>query len=325
MAEKRYVRAVNEALCEEMERDPAVCLLGVDVGAPGGPFGATRGLRERFGPQRVRDTPISEAAVVGLAIGAATLGLRPVVEIMFMDFLALVMDQLVNQAAKMRYMTGGQAKLPLVVRTQTGYRDSAGPQHAQSLEAWLTHVPGLKVVMPSGPCEAKGLLKAAIRDDNPVIVVENRTLYALAEEVPDGDYVLPLERAAIKREGRDVTIASIGIMVREALAAAEALAERGISCEVIDLRSANPLDLQTVRTSLEKTNRLVIAHSATRCGGVGAELAAALGEEAFYMLDAPITRVGAAFAPIPFSPPLERAIVPDRTAIIAAVEQVLAP
>jgi pyruvate/2-oxoglutarate/acetoin dehydrogenase E1 component len=325
VAEQRYVRAITDALREEMLRDPAVCVLGEDVGAPGGAFSATRGLQEQFGPQRVRDTPISEAAIVGMAVGAATLGLRPVAEIMFMDFLTLAMDQLVNQAAKMRYMTGGQARLPLVIRTQTGYRDSAGPQHSQSLEAWLAHVPGLKVVMPSSPYEVKGLLKAAIRDDNPVVVIENRTLYGLAGPVPEEDYVLPLHQAAVKREGTDVTVVSLGAMIHEALAAAEMVAERGLSLEVIDLRSVNPLDLPTVITSVEKTSRLVVAHSATQVGGIGAEIAAAIGEKAFYALDAPIERVGGRFAPIPYAPVLEQAIVPNRETIVAAVERVLTP
>ncbi len=325
MPESRYVRAINDALREEMLRDASVCLLGEDIGLPGGAFSATRGLQEQFGKQRVRDTPISEAAIAGIAVGAATLGLRPVVEIMFMDFLTLAMDQIVNQAAKMRYMTGGQATLPMVIRTQTGYRDNAGPQHSQSLEAWLAHTPGLKVVMPSSPYEAKGLLKAAIRDNNPVIVIENRTLYGMKGEVPEDEYVLPLERAVVKREGTNVTIASIGAMVYEALAAAQSLYERGISVEVIDLRSVNPLDIVTVMASVEKTNRLVIAHNATQVGGIGAEVAATIGERAFYALDAPIERVGALFAPVPFAPSLQNAVVPDRETIIAAVERVLTP
>ncbi|GAC1392848.1 MAG: alpha-ketoacid dehydrogenase subunit beta [Ktedonobacteraceae bacterium] len=325
MTESRYVRAINDALKEEMQRDSSVCLFGEDIGLPGGAFSATRGLQEQFGKQRVRDTPISEAAIAGMAVGAATLGLRPVVEIMFMDFLTLAMDQIVNQAAKMHYMTGGQATLPLVIRTQTGYRDSAGPQHSQSLEAWLMHIPGLKVVMPSCPYDAKGLLKAAIRDNNPVIVIENRTLYGMKGDVPEDDYALPLDQAVVQREGTDVTIVSIGVMVHEALAAATTLAERNISVEVIDLRSVNPLDSATVVASVEKTNRLVVAHNATQIGGIGAEVAATIGERAFYALDAPIERVGGLFAPIPFAPSLQNTIVPDREAIIAAVERVLAP
>lgn len=330
MAEKRYGWAINEALKEEMRRDPKVCLLGEDVGLAGGVFGVTRGLLQEFGPDRVKDTPISESALVGLAVGAATLGLRPVVEIMFMDFIGLAMDQIANQAAKIRYMFGGQAKLPLVIRTQCGAGFSAGPQHSQSLEAWFVHVPGLIVAMPATPYDAKGLLKSAIRDDNPVIFIEHKGLYATRGEVPEEEYLVPLGVAEVKREGSEVTVVATSRMVLEALAAAEVLAGRGpfqegrgIALEVVDPRTLSPLDEDTILASVRKTGRLVVAHEAVRVGGFGAEVAALAAEKAFGDLRAPIQRVGALSAPIPFSPPLEKAVVPGRDQIICAVEEVM--
>ncbi len=305
-----------------MKRDPSVYLLGEDI-STGGAFTATRGLLQEFGPERVRDTPISEAAMVGLGIGAASLGLRPVVEIMFFDFIAVAIDQLVNQAAKMRYMFGGQARVPLTVMTQFSAADNSGPQHSQSLEAWFAHVPGLKLVMPATPYDAKGLLKAAIRDDNPVLYVANRTLFRTLGEVPDEEYVVPLGVAEVRRPGKDITIVATSRMVMEALAAAETLVQRGIQAEVVDPRSISPLDMNTIIDSVKKTRRLIVVHEAVKIAGIGAEIAATVSEEAFDYLDAPIVRLGAAFAPMPFSPALNKVMLPDRTSIVAAVERML--
>jgi pyruvate dehydrogenase E1 component beta subunit len=323
MPELRYVRAVAEALAEEMARDERVILLGEDVGAPGGTFAATRGLYERFGKERVRDTPISETAIVGAAIGAALNGLRPVVEVMFMDFLATCLDQVVNQMAKMRYMFGGQARLPLVLRTHVGAGLNAGPQHSGSLEAWVVHVPGLRVVMPATPADAKGLLKAAIRDDNPVVVIENKTLYAMKGEVPAGEHVVPIGRAAIVREGRDVTVVACSRMVHEAVKAADLVAAEGIGAEVLDLRTVSPLDREALLGSVAKTGRLVVAHEAWGPCGIGAEVAAVVAEEGFGALRGPIKRVTPPFTPTPFSPPLEQRWLPDAARIAAAAREVL--
>lgn len=322
MPETRYVRAITEALGEEMARDERVILLGEDVGAPGGTFGATKGLYQQFGKDRVRDTPISETAIVGAAIGAAVNGLRPVVEIMFMDFIGVCWDQIVNQMAKMRYMFGGQVRLPLVLRTHTGAGLNAGPQHSGSLESWAVHVPGLKVVMPATPADAKGLLKAAIRDDNPVLVLENKTLYAMKGEVPAGDHVVPLGRADVKREGRDVTIVAVSRMVHEAVKAADALAKDGISAEVVDPRTVAPLDRDTILGSIRKTGRLVVAHEAWGPCGIGAEVAALAAEEPHGTLKAPVRRVTAPFTPVPFSPPMEQFWLPGAVGITAAVREV---
>ena len=324
MPEIRYVKAVNDALAEEMARDERVILLGEDVGAPGGTFAATRGLYQTFGKERVRDTPISETAIVGAAIGAAVNGLRPVVEVMFMDFLGTCWDQIVNQMAKMRYMFGGQVRLPLVLRTHTGAGLNAGPQHSGSLEAWAVHVPGLKVVMPATPADAKGLLKAAIRDDNPAIVVENKTLYALKGEVPDGEHLVPIGHAEVRRPGRDVTIVALSRMVHEALAAAEVLARDGISAEVVDPRTLSPLDRPTLLASVAKTGRLVVAHEAWAPCGVGAEIVALVAEHGFRSLRAPVRRVTPPFTPVPFSPPLEKFWLPGASQIAAAAREVLA-
>jgi pyruvate dehydrogenase E1 component beta subunit len=315
------VRAVTEALAEEMARDDRVILLGQDVGAPGGTFGATRGLYQRFGKNRVRDTPISETAIVGAAIGAAVNGLRPVVEVMFMDFIATCLDQVVNQMAKMRYMFGGQVRLPLVVRTHIGAGLNAGPQHSGSLEAWVAHVPGLRVVMPATPADAKGLLKTAIRDDNPVIVIENKTLYAAKGEVPAGDHLVPIGQAATRRPGRDVTVVALSRMVGEALQAAEVAARDGIEVEVLDPRSVSPLDRDSLLASVRKTGRLVIVHEAWAPCGIGAEIAALVAEHALEALRAPVRRVTPPFTPTPFSPPLERAWLPDAGRILAAVRE----
>ena len=324
MPEIRYVKAIADAIGEEMARDERVILLGEDVGAPGGTFGATKGLHQQFGGERVRDTPISETAIVGAAIGAAANGLRPIVEIMFMDFIGTCWDQVVNQMAKMRYMFGAQMRLPLVLRTHTGAGLNAGPQHSGSLEAWAVHVPGLKVVMPSTPADIKGLLKSAIRDDNPVIVVENKTLYAMKGEVPAGEHLVPIGRAEVKREGKDVTVVALSRMVHEALKAAELLSKDGISVEVLDPRTLSPLDRDALLASVAKTGRLVIAHEAWGPCGFGAEVAAIAADAGFRSLKAPVRRVTPPFTPVPFSPPMEKFWLPDAGKIAAAVREVCA-
>ena len=324
MPEIRYVKAIADAIGEEMARDERVILLGEDVGAPGGTFGATKGLHQQFGGERVRDTPISETAIVGAAIGAAANGLRPIVEIMFMDFIGTCWDQVVNQMAKMRYMFGGQMRLPLVLRTHTGAGLNAGPQHSGSLEAWAVHVPGLKVVMPSTPADIKGLLKSAIRDDNPVIVVENKTLYAMKGEVPAGEHLVPIGCAEVKREGKDVTVVALSRMVHEALKAAELLSKDGISVEVLDPRTLSPLDRDALLASVAKTGRLVIAHEAWGPCGFGAEVAAIAADAGFRSLKAPVRRVTPPFTPVPFSPPMEKFWLPDAGKIAAAVREVCA-
>jgi len=323
MPEIRYVKAIADALAEEMTRDERVIVLGEDVGAPGGTFGATKGLYQQFGKERVRDTPISETAIVGAAIGAAANGLRPVVEVMFMDFIGTCWDQVVNQMAKMRYMFGGQVRLPLVLRTHTGAGLNAGPQHSGSLEAWAVHVPGLKVVMPSTPADMKGLLKAAIRDDNPVIVVENKTLYAVKGEVPAGEHVVALGRADVKRAGTDVTVVALSRMVHEALKAADLLAREGISAEVLDPRTLSPFDREALLASVAKTGRLVVAHEAWGPCGFGAEVAALAAEHGFRALKAPVRRVTPPFTPVPFSPPMEKFWLPDAERIARAVREVI--
>lgn len=323
MAELRYVRAINQALTDALEADDRVIVFGEDVAEAGGPFKATRGLLETFGEKRIRDTPISEAAIVGAAVGAALSGLRPVVEIMFMDFTTLAMDALVNQAAKARFMFGGQASVPLVLRTPHGGGLSAGPQHSQCLEAWFAHIPGLKVVCPSNPADAYGLLRAAIDDDNPVVFVENKALYGLKSEVPDDLQTIPLGRANVARDGRDVTVVTYGALVQTALDTAGEFAGRGIEVEVIDLRSLQPWDEATVLASLARTHRLVIAHEAVEAFGVGAEIAARMADAGFDELDAPIVRVGAPFMPVPFAKELEQRYQPDKERIAAAVRRVL--
>jgi acetoin:2,6-dichlorophenolindophenol oxidoreductase subunit beta len=321
MPEIRYLRAVNQALADAMAEDATVIVIGEDVGEAGGAFGATRGLRERFGEERVLDTPISEAAIAGAAVGAALSGLRPVLEIMFMDFTTLVMDALVNQAAKAHFMFGGQRSVPMVLRAPHGGGLAAGPQHSQCLEAWFAHVPGLKVVCPSDPASAYGLLRAAIRDPNPVVVVENKALYAMKGEVPDEIPILPIGYARTARAGRDVTIATYGGTVHTALAAAATLAAEGIEAEVIDLLSLQPWDEAAILASLARTHRLVVAHEAVEAFGVGAEIAARMADIGFYELDGPIARVGAPFMPAPFSKGLEDAYLPSAEAICRAARK----
>jgi len=320
MPETTYLEAIASTLAEEMRADERVLVLGEDV-AEGGPWGATAGLAEEFGPERVRNTPISEAAIAGIAIGAAQSGLRPVVEIMFVDFLTLALDQLVNQAAKAHFMSGGQLTVPMVLRTQGGAGQRGGAQHSQSLEAWLTHIPGLKVAMPATAADAGGLLRTAIADPNPVVFVENKTLYFRKEDAEPGD--VPLGRAKVVRAGRDATVVALSRLVHESLAAAEELAADGIEVEVIDPRTLVPLDLDTIVESVARTHRLVVAHEAVVHGGFGAEIAAQVQAAAFDELDAPVARVGAPFAPIPFSPPLEDAYIPGSTEVVATVRHVL--
>jgi 2-oxoisovalerate dehydrogenase E1 component len=318
----RTMDAIHNALEVELETDACVFVAGIDVGEGGNVFGLTRGLRERFG-DRVRDTPISETAIVGLGVGAAMAGMRPVVEVMYVDFLGVCFDQLLNQAAKMPFMTGGAAQMALTVRTQFGAGRSSGSQHSQSLEALLAHIPGLTVVMPSTPADTYGLLRAAIQDPNPVVFIENRLLYGMKGPQPPVDYVLPIGRAAVVRRGDDVTVVSVSRMVHEALAAADAVAGE-ISVEVIDLRTVAPLDMATVLASVRRTNRLLIAHEAVVPFGIGAEIAAVVAREALGDLDAPIERVGAAATPPPYSPALERAWLPDRDTITAALRRLAA-
>ena len=319
--EATYLKAIYLGLQEEMTRDSSVYVLGEDV-TFGGPFGVTKGLAEEFGERRVLNTPISEETITGMAIGAATLGLRPVVELMFIDFIPLAMNQLVNHGAKLHYMSGGQLKVPLTVRTVSGASGSWGAHHSQSLEAWFAHVPGLKVVMPATPADAKGLLKAAIRDDNPVLFVEHRSLYFTKGDLPESAEVIPLGVARVARSGTDCTVVSASRSVLTALDAAGDLEALGLSVEVIDLRSIFPMDLEAVLASVAKTHRLVIAHEAVMSGGWGAELAARVQETALDELDAPILRVGAPHAPVPGSPPLEKSYVPGKERIVEAVRAV---
>ncbi|MBD0735111.1 pyruvate dehydrogenase complex E1 component subunit beta [Streptomyces sp. CBMA29] len=319
----RSMDAVRLALEHELTADPDVFIAGVDVGEGGNVFGLTRGLARAF-PGRVRDTPISESAVLGTAVGAAMAGMKPVVEIMYMDFIGVCLDMLLNQAAKLRFMTGGRASMPLVVRTQFGAGRSSGSQHSQSLEALLAHVPGLTVVMPSNPADTYGLLRAAIQDPNPVVFVENRLQYGFKGPRPPADHLVPLGRAHVVREGTDVTLVSWSRMVQDGLAAAQTLAAEGVSVEVIDLRTISPLDRETVLASLAKTNRLVIAHEAVRDFGVGAELAAMAVDEGFWHLDAPVTRVAPPPMPAPYAPSLERVWLPSRDTIADTLRRIAA-
>jgi 2-oxoisovalerate dehydrogenase E1 component len=319
----QYREAIQEALHEEMRRDPCAFVMGEDVGLYGGVYGATRGLFEEFGPDRVRDTPISEATIGGAAVGAAMCGLRPVAEIMYVDFALLAMDQIANQGAKNRYMFGGKTTVPMVIRTEGGAGRCIAAHHSQSLEALWVHFPGIYVVMPSTPYDAKGLLKAAIRDDNPVMFIEHKMLYGVEGHVPDEDYIIPFGLADVKREGADVTVVTYSRMVHRALEAAERLAAEGISVEVIDLRTLKPLDMETVAASVKKTGHVVGVSEACKTGSFISELVARIQEELFDWLDAPVVRVCAADVPVPMSEPLEDAAVPSIDAIIAGVRQVL--
>ena len=314
-----YGEAVREAIAEEMRRDNTVFFMGEDVAVAGGVFKVTTGLLDEFGSERVRDTPISEAGIMGAGVGTAMTGMRPIVEIMFGDFITIAMDQIVNQAAKMCYMTGGQAKVPLTVRTTIGAGRSSAAQHSQSLHVWLSHIPGLKVAIPSTPADLKGLLKTAIRDDNPVIIYEDKMMYSTKGMVPDGEHAIPFGVADIKREGRDVTVVAISRMVHTALAAAELLEKEGISVEVVDPRTLSPLDMETILDSVRKTSRAVVIDEAYRSFGITGEIASRIADEAFDFLDAPVKRLGAMDVPVPFSPGLEPSTIPNEETIIKAV------
>jgi pyruvate dehydrogenase E1 component beta subunit len=321
MREISYSEAIREAMCEEMRRDPAVFLMGEDVGVFNGVWGVSQGMLAEFGEARVRDTPISEIAVIGAGLGAAMMGMRPVVEIMFGDFLMCAGDQLANQVAKARFMSGGKANVPLVIRVTTGAPGSAAAQHSQSPEAWFMNVPGLKIVTPATPADAKGLLKTAMRGQDPVLFFEHKMLYADRGPVPeDENFAVPFGQANILRAGRDVTLIGIGVMVKKSLAAAAQLAREGISVEVIDPRTLVPLDKATLIQSVAKTGRVVIAHEAHLRSGPGAEIAAMLAEEAVEYLDGPIVRVGAKNVPLPYSPVLENYVLPDVKDIVAAAK-----
>jgi len=321
MPELSYREAVRDAMSEAMRRDDDVFIMGEDIAEMGGSMGVTQGMLDEFGPDRVRNTPISEMAIVGAGIGAAMAGMRPIVEIMYQDFTTLSMEQLVNQAAKHRYMSGGQLTVPLTVRTQGGAGWSPGAQHAQQLEAWFVHVPGLKVVFPSTPEDVRGLLWSSIYDDNPVIFFEHRTLYGLKGEVPDQIDPIELGQARVHREGEDVTVVATGRLVHEALAAAEEAEGEGISVEVLDPRTLQPLDEDAIVHSVEKTNRCVVAHEAIVRMGFGAEVAALVQERAFDYLDAPVERVGAKFAPLPFAPVMEEFVIPHQADVLAAIKR----
>ena len=322
MATVKYWKAINDAMAEEMARDPRVVVVGEDVGQPGGTYVATKGLFDRFGAGRVRDTPISEATLVGMATGAAMTGLRPVVEIMFMDFITLGTDQLVNHAAKVSSVSGGEFRVPLVLRTMCGAGRNTGPQHGQSFESWLAHVPGLKVVWPSNPADMKGLLKSAVRDDNPVVVIESLALWGTRGEVPDGEHLVPIGSAATARAGDDVTLVAWGGAVPRTLAAAETLdADHGIAAEVLDLRTLSPLDEEAILASLARTGRLVVVHDAVGPYGPGAEIAALAATHGFGSLKAPVGRVTAPFAHVPFSRELEAAYFPQPAQVVEAARK----
>ncbi|MFD2044617.1 alpha-ketoacid dehydrogenase subunit beta [Ornithinibacillus salinisoli] len=319
-----YLEAVREAMSQEMRINNDVFILGEDIGVYGGAFGVTSGMIEEFGSERVRDTPISEAGIAGTAVGSALTGMRPILDLQFSDFITIAMDQIVNQAAKIRYMYGGKGKVPMVLRTPSGSGTGAAAQHSQSLEAWVAHIPGLKVVQPSTAYDAKGLLKAAIDDDNPVIFYEHKLLYKTASHVPEDPYSIPLGKADVKREGSDVTIVATAIMVHRALEAAEELALEGISVEVIDPRTLVPLDEEAIVKSVSKTGRVVVVHEAVKRGGYGAEIASMIAEsEAFDSLVAPIKRLGGEPSPVPYHPELEKAHVPQVPDIIKAVKDTL--
>ena len=322
MREISFSEATLEAMSEEMERDSSVFVLGEDIARQGGIFGQFKGLPQKFGTDRVLDTPISETAIVGAAVGAALAGMRPVADMHFADSIGVCMDAVFNQMAKVRYMFGGQCKVPMVLRAPDGIIRSAAAQHSQSVEAWFMHIPGLKVVIPSNPADAKGLLKAAIRSDDPVLYFEHKVLFPMKGPVPDGDHIVPIGKANVSRKGKDVTIVSYSLMMHRALEAAEKLAAEGIEAEVIDLRTISPIDKDTIFESLRKTKRLVIVHEAVKQGGVGAEISALVAEEMIDWLDAPIRRIGAPFVPVPFSPPLEQLVKISADHIAKTVKEI---
>ena len=324
MREITYAEAIREALRQEMSLDDNVFIFGEDVGEFGGCFGVTAGLYEEFGPERVMDTPISESAILGAALGSALMGLRPVPELMFSDFTTVCFDYLTNQAPKVRYMCGGQVeKLPMVVRTTTGGWIRAAGQHSQSLEGWFTQVPGLKVVMPATPYDAKGLLTACLRDNNPILYLEHKVLYSVSGPVPEEEYLVPLGQAEIKKEGTDVTLISYSLMLNKTLGVAEQLAADGINAEVIDLRTLSPLDHDTLARSVQKTHKAVVIQEAVEVGGVASQVVKSLVDSSFEYLDAPIKTVAASNTIIPFSPPLEDAMLPNEEKILAAAKEVL--
>lgn len=326
MREITYSEAIREAMSEEMRRDPGTFLMGEDVAVFGGVWGVSDGMLAEFGEERVRDTPISEAAIIGAGLGAAMMGMRPIVEIMFGDFLMCGGDQIVNQVAKARFMSGGKANVPLTIRVTTGAPGSAAAQHSQSPESWFMNVPGIKIATPSSPADAKGLLKSAVRGNDPVLFFEHKMLYGESGPVPDDvDYSLPFGKARVVREGSDVTVIAVSIMVKKAMEAAEKLAGEGISVEVIDPRTLVPLDRETLIQSVAKTSRVVIAHEAHRRSGPGAEIAAMLAEEALEYLDGPVMRVAAKNVPLPYSPVLEDSVLPDEKDIVSAVKFLLQP
>ena len=320
MPRMRMNEAIRDALHEEMARDETIFVLGEDVIAHGGPYAVTRGIAERF-PDRIRQTPISEAAIVGTALGAALCGMRPVAEMMYVDFVTCAMDEVVNQMAKVRYMFGGQTDVPVVLRLPSGSARLIAAQHSQSLEAWFMHVPGLQVAVPSTPYDAKGLMKSALRGRDPVMFIEYKRIYSQEGEVPEEEYAIPFGQADIKREGSDVTIIASGPMVGKALEAADSLAEEGIEVEIVDPRTLVPLDKETIFTSVEKTNRVIVTDEEVKRGGSGAELASLIAEECFDALDAPVKRVAAANVPMPFSPELEKLVLPKPENLIAAVRE----
>lgn len=318
-----YVSAINEGVRQVLLEQEDAFVAGEDVAGAGGVYGYYTGLLQEFGPERVYDTPISEKGIIGLGVGASATGCRPVVDLMFMDFIGECMDEIANQMAKMRYMFGGAATLPVTVLTMAGAGQNLAAQHSQSLEAWLAHLPGIKVMCPSNPYDAKGMTIAAARDDNPVFVVFNKASLALMGEVPEGSYEVPIGKAAVLREGKDLTIIGISRMVHEALAAADQLKELGLDVEVIDARSIQPFDTETVVNSIKKTHRALVVHEAVRFGGFGGEITAQIQEEAFDYLDAPVMRVGAPFSPVPFSPALEQIYMPNADSIVAEVKKKL--
>ncbi|NLJ48088.1 MAG: alpha-ketoacid dehydrogenase subunit beta [Candidatus Atribacteria bacterium] len=318
-----YSEAIREALREELKNDPRVLLMGEDIGIYGGAFAVTLGLYEEFGPERIIDTPISEAAIIGAAAGASLVGMRTVAEIQFSDFIAIGMDQLVNQAAKIRFMFGGKAKVPMVVRAPIGSGTGAAAQHSQSQEAWYAHVPGLKVVLPSNPADAKGLLKSAIRDDNPVIFLEHKLLYKTKGMVPEEEYFIPIGKADVKRTGTDLTVIGYSNIIPKSLQAAENLAQEGIDIEVLDLRTLRPLDTEAIAQSIRKTHRALVVYEAPQLGGFGAEVAAFIGEKCFDDLDSPIMRLGGLEMPPPYNPRLEKQLVPQVEDIMNGVKKLM--
>ena len=318
-----YRQAVAEAIAEELARDPRVFLMGEDVGLHGGAFGATKGLFEEFGPGRVKDTPLTESVIVGAGVGAALTGMRPIVEIMYIDFMCMAMDSIVNQAAKVKYMFGGHARVPLTIRTAFGAGRGNAAQHSQSLETWLTVVPGLLVVMPSTPYDAKGLLKAAIRNDNPVIVIENKLLYGDSGHVPEDDYLVPIGKAAVRKEGKDVTLIATSRMCNFASSAVEKLSSEGIDVELIDPRTIKPLDMETIAASIAKTHRVVVVNEGPKTGGFSNEVSSKIMDTCFYDLDTPVLRVAAEDVPIPYNAILEAEVIPAEKDILAAVKKVM--